>query len=165
MQEAISMTADSEPFFSWTSRRVVVACSLRSRSKMIDPRRDCGDERTDVVLDVRIQLGVRGARLLGFCACETDYVALLVGDVVGARDVPIHVIDEEQLLIVGSRSTLPAEILVGIPADPCAVGASGRPGKILVRQVCMGGPIRDVLALSGVHSVIVDVLAPDVPAA
>jgi hypothetical protein len=52
------------------------------------------------------------------------------------------------VLIEGSHSVLAAEILITTP-----VGAAGR--RVVDSQLCIGGPVRDMLMLSGVFSVIV----------
>ena len=63
--------------------------------------------------------------------------------------MPVRAVDEEVLLTEGSHSLLLAEILITTP-----VGAAG--GRVVDTQLCIGGPVRDMLTLSGVFSVIVE---------
>lgn len=151
------MNTLDEPFFSWTSRRVVVDGAV---CRPAQPGQSSDQGTIEIVLDVAMTVGGHTARLLAFAESGDDYVALLVGAVAGGHDVPIRVVEEELLLITASRSTLPAEILVGIPALSAVVASANAPEKVLASQVCCGGPIRDMLDVAGVHSVIVELLAP-----
>ena len=80
-------------------------------------------------------------------------------DVSRAHDMPVRVVDEEVLLIEGSHtaccwwktvSTAPRTLI--FLTTP--VGATGR--RVVDTQLWIGGPVRDMLMLSGVFSVIVE---------
>jgi hypothetical protein len=58
------------------------------------------------------------------------------------------------LLIEGSRSVLPAEILITTRVGAAGQAVGGR--RVVDTQLCIGGPVRDMLTLSGVFSVIVE---------
>ncbi len=69
----------------------------------------------------------------------------------------MHIVNEEALLIEGIRSAsahtpqlLIGDSTLGISGDPAP-----RQGEVS-RQLCEGGPIRTLLALSGAQSVEVD---------
>lgn len=146
------MNSAGEPFFSWTSRRVVLPRTLT----LINPSTDgCAPGRSRVSIDVLLPLGAHQGRLLAYRAadCETEYVALMVGQIVGSEDIPVRVVDEESLLIEGSRSTLAAEILIGARAVGSGLGVRPLNQHDVDSQLCMGGPIRDMLGLSGAVSV------------
>lgn len=134
-------------FFSWTSRRVTLPHCLRAVAAGTPAR-------SGLTLDRRLVSGTVRGRLLAYHDADddADYVALLIGDVVGSDDVPVRVVDEERLLVEGARSTEPAEILVGTSddRDPDAER------RELDRQLCLGGPVRSMLAHSGARSVTVD---------
>gem|GEM_PF-4523554 len=63
--------------------------------------------------------------------------------------MPVRAVDEEVLLTEGSHSLLLAEILITTP-----VGAAG--GRVVDTQLCIGGPVRDMLMSCGVFSAIVE---------
>ncbi|AWH01350.1 hypothetical protein DCN13_23630 [Rhodococcus ruber] len=113
-----------------------------------------GTQQSGLTLDRRLVSDTVRGRLLAYHDADddADYVALLIGDVAGSDDVPVRIVDEERLLVEGARSTEPAEILVGAPddRDPDAER------RELDRQLCLGGPVRSMLAHSGARSVTVD---------
>ncbi|MDO2381337.1 hypothetical protein QYS60_06425 [Rhodococcus sp. GXMU-t2271] len=133
-------------FFSWTSRRVTLPRCLRAVA--------AGTQQSGLTLDRRLASDTVRGRLLAYHDADddADYVALLIGDVAGSDDVPVRIVDEERLLMEGARSTEPAEILVGTSddRDPDAER------RELDRQLCLGGPVRSMLAHSGARSVTVD---------
>ncbi|MDM7489408.1 hypothetical protein [Rhodococcus indonesiensis] len=133
-------------FFSWTSRRVTLPRCLRAVA--------AGTQQSGLTLDRRLASDTVRGRLLAYHDADddADYVALLIGDVAGSDDVPVRIVDEERLLMEGARSTEPAEILVGTSddRDPDAEW------RELDRQLCLGGPVRSMLAHSGARSVTVD---------
>ncbi|WP_238586287.1 hypothetical protein [Rhodococcus rhodochrous] len=133
-------------FFSWTSRRVTLPRCLRAVA--------AGTQQSGLTLDRRLASDTIRGRLLAYHDADddADYVALLIGDVAGSDDVPVRIVDEERLLMEGARSTEPAEILVGTSddRDPDAER------RELDRQLCLGGPVRSMLAHSGARSVTVD---------
>lgn len=131
------MSTLPEPFFSWTARRIDLAGIRES-------------EFVDLVLDELVPLGASTARLIATRDEDTDvdYVALIVGEVTGEHDVAVRGVDEEAILIEGSRSASSPEILIGLRAAPAAGGCSSR--------ICLDGPIRTMIASVGVRSVVVD---------
>ncbi|MCD2099381.1 hypothetical protein [Rhodococcus rhodochrous] len=133
-------TTSSEPFFSWTSRRIDLSAAADART--VAPE-----------LDESLRCGSRKARLLAIrdSESETDYVALLVGDVSGHSDVTVREVDEERLLVEGSRPSTEPEILLGITPEP---GYSG-PHHV-DREVFVDGPVRSLIIRSGARSVVVD---------
>ncbi|WP_128970200.1 hypothetical protein [Rhodococcus opacus] len=79
----------------------------------------------------------------------------MLGETVGAHDVSVHVVDEEALLIEGSRCAHTPQLLIG----DSTLALTGNPAPRLwevSRQLCEGGPLRALLALSGARSVEVD---------
>ena len=137
------MTARPEPFFSWTARRVE-----------LDELREV--ESVVLVLDEVVPVGAGTARLIATRDEDTDidYLALIVGDVAGGRDIAVRVVDEEALLIEGSRSESSPEILIGLRAAPSICGCSD--ARHVDSQLCLEGPIRTMIASIGVRSVVVD---------
>ncbi|WP_257015208.1 hypothetical protein [Rhodococcus sp. ACS1] len=81
----------------------------------------------------------------------------MLGETVGAHDVPVHIVDEEALIIEGSRSASAhtPQLLIGDPILGISGDPASRQGEVS-RQICEGGPIRTLLALSGAQSVEVD---------
>ncbi|WP_229580622.1 hypothetical protein [Rhodococcus rhodochrous] len=135
-------TTSSEPFFSWTSRRIDLSAAADART--VTPE-----------LDESLRCGSRKARLLAIrdSESETDYVALLVGDVSGHSDVTVREVDEERLLVEASRPSTEPEILLGVATAP----EPGRPGPHHVdREVFVDGPVRSLIIRSGARSVVVD---------
>ncbi|KXF51986.1 hypothetical protein AXA44_47945 [Rhodococcus sp. SC4] len=114
----------------------------------------CGNTRSGLTMDALLVFDTGRGRLLAYHDADddTEYVALLVGDVSGSCDVPVRAVGEERLLVEGGRSTLSAEILVGASDDHDSVAEQHE----LDRQLCLGGPLRSMLAYSGALSVTVD---------
>ncbi|MFC9840789.1 hypothetical protein ACFVKB_44605 [Rhodococcus sp. NPDC127530] len=152
----------TDEFFSWTSRRTVIGSCSRASSAPGLPRAqsDMADHLPQRGLDVRLVVSGRHCRLITFTQGGLDYVVVTVGSVRGRRDVPIRAVDEESLLVDASRSATSAEILIGIPIDPRTVNPVRCRERVLSSQLCQGGPIRQMLNVTGVHSVLVPVLAP-----
>ncbi|MDV6286672.1 hypothetical protein [Rhodococcus jostii] len=147
------MNTAGEPFFSWTARRVTLPRTLVS---VVSAGGDgAGEKYSGITLDVTVPLAARTGRLLACRDAEwdTELVVLMVGDVIGADDVPVRVVDEEAVLIEGQHSTQPAEILVAttIIRDGCGTRRLSR--RDVDHQLCTGGPVRDAIALSGAVSV------------
>ncbi|UZG57440.1 hypothetical protein [Rhodococcus opacus] len=136
------MTARPEPFFSWTARRVEFD-ELRVESVVL-------------VLDEVVPVGAGTARLIATRDEDTDidYLALIVGDVADGRDIAVRGVDEEALLIEGSRSEFTPEILIGLRAAPSICGCST--ARHIDSQLCLDGPVRTMIASVGVRSVVVD---------
>lgn len=135
------MTArPEEPFFSWTARRVEFG---RSESAVL-------------VLDETVPVGTGTARLIATRDDDTDvdYLALIVGDVANRHDVAVRGVDEEALLIEGSRSESSPEILIGLRTAQSICGCSE--ARHVDSQLCLEGPIRTMIASIGVRSVVVD---------
>ncbi|WP_277371656.1 hypothetical protein [Rhodococcus rhodochrous] len=135
-------TTSSEPFFSWTSRRIDLSGAADART--VTPE-----------LDESLRCGSRKARLLAIrdSESETDYVALLVGDVSGHSDVTVREVAEERLLVEASRPSTEPEILLGVASAP----EPGHPGPHHVdREVFVDGPVRSLIIRSGARSVVVD---------
>ncbi|WP_016883600.1 MULTISPECIES: hypothetical protein [unclassified Rhodococcus (in: high G+C Gram-positive bacteria)] len=133
------MTARPEPFFSWTARRV----ELREVESAV------------LVLDEVVPVGTTGtARLIATRVDDVDYLALIVGDVADRYDVAVRVVDEEALLIEGSRSESSPEILIGLRAAQSICGCSD--ARHVDSQLCLDGPISTMIASIGVRSVVVD---------
>ena len=135
------MTARPESFFSWTARRVE-----------LDELREV--ESAVLVLDEVVAVGTGTARLIATRVDDVDYLALIVGDVAHRHDVAVRVVDEEALLIEGSRSESSPEILIGLRAAPSICGCSD--ARHVDSQLCLEGPIRTMIASIGVRSVVVD---------
>ncbi len=160
------MSSADEPYFSWTARQVVM-------TRDIEPAKDARIRESHVpgtppriVLDCRLTVGRRAARLVSFGSDDTEYTALIVGDVSGRTAIPIRAIDEEEgLLIAGTRCRCNAEILVAIPSDASSEWMNSRPHRVLEHQLCSGGPIRDLVRSTGAVSVLVDWEASPTPAA
>ena len=137
------MGEQEEAFFSWTARRVVLA--------PLD-----AEVPDRCVLDVRMMLGDRDARLITRVdpTDDLDYTALFVGRVAGTHDVPIRVVEDETLLLVGSHSSSPAEILV------CAGDVPDLGGHLTASQVDRdlhrGGPVSELVRMSRAASVLLD---------
>ncbi|MGW4331693.1 hypothetical protein ACWEK5_02570 [Rhodococcus koreensis] len=136
------MTALPEPFFSRTARRIDLAGSLDS-------------EFANLVLDETVPLGKNTARLIATHDEHTDvdYLALIVGDVADGRDIAVRCVDEEALLIEGSRSEATPEILVGLRTATGMCQFFGE--KYIGSQLCLDGPVRSMIASVGVRSVVV----------
>ena len=132
------MTARPEPFFSWTARRV----ELREVESAV------------LVLDEVVPMGTGTARLIATRDDDVDYLALIVGDVADGHDIAVRGVDEEALLIEGSRSESSPEILIGLRAAPSICGCSD--ARHVDSQLCLEGPIRTMIASVGVRSVVVD---------
>ncbi|MFV9453359.1 hypothetical protein ACNJ7E_07765 [Rhodococcus sp. NM-2] len=134
------MTARPEPFFSWTARRVELHES----------------ESAVLVLDEVVPVGACTARLIATRDEDTDidYLALIVGDVADGHDIAVRGVDEEALLIEGSRSESSPEILIGLRAAQCICGCSD--ARHVDSQLSLDGPIRTMIASIGVRSVVVD---------
>ncbi|MFD7007644.1 hypothetical protein [Rhodococcus jostii] len=135
------MTARPEPFFSWTARRVEIDELCESESAVL-------------VLDEVVPVGAGTARLIATRVDDVDYLALIVGDVANRHDVAVRVVDEEALLIEGSRSESSPEILIGLRAAQCICGCSD--ARHVDSQLCLDGPVRTMIASIGVRSVVVD---------
>ena len=137
------MTARPEPFFSWTARRVELDGLRESESAVL-------------VLDELVPLGTGTARLVATRDddADVDYLALIVGDVAGGHDIVVRGVDEESLLIEGSRSESTPEILIGVRTTPCICGCSCE--RHIDSQLCVDGPVRTMIAAVGVRSVVVD---------
>ncbi|KAF0963775.1 hypothetical protein [Rhodococcus sp. T7] len=132
------MTARPEPFFSWTARRV----ELREA------------ESTNLVLDEPVPIGTGTARLIAARVDDVDYLALVIGDVADGRDIAVRVVDEEALLIQGSRSESTPEILIGLRTAASMCDCFGK--RHIGSQLCLEGPVRSMIASVGVKSVVVD---------
>ncbi|MDV6247451.1 hypothetical protein [Rhodococcus opacus] len=147
------MNTASEPFFSWTARRVVLPRTLVSVASSGGD--GAGKEHDGITLDVTVPLGARTGRLLAYrdADCGTELVVLMVGDVIGADDVPVRVVDEETVLIEGQHSTESAEILVAATMIRDGWGTRRLSRHNVDHQLCTGGPVRDAIALSGAVSV------------
>ncbi|MBS9372199.1 hypothetical protein GON09_001163 [Rhodococcus sp. B50] len=106
-------------------------------------------------LDESLRCGSREARLLAIrdSESETDYVALLVGDVSGGSDVAVREVDEERLLVEASRPSTEPEILLGV-ASVLEAGCLGP--RHVDREVFVDGPVRSLILRSGARSVVVD---------
>ncbi|MGW5151792.1 hypothetical protein [Rhodococcus koreensis] len=147
------MNSHSEPLFSWDSRRVVLPRTLApiADAASDSQRRD----RTGVTLDVSLTIGQRSGRLLAYHDADWDaeYVVLMIGQILGEEDVPVRVVDEETLLVEGSRCTRLAEILIAASPIGAGLGTQRVDRRIVDTQLCTGGPIRDMLGLSGAVSV------------
>ncbi|MDV7088075.1 hypothetical protein [Rhodococcus opacus] len=137
------MIALPEPFFSWTARRIDLA-GIRER------------EFADLVLDERVPLGRNTARLIATRdeGADIDYLALIVGDVADGHDIAVRGVDEEALLVEGSRTESSPEILIGLRAAQSICGCSD--ARDVDSQLCLDGPIRTMIASIGVKSVVVD---------
>jgi hypothetical protein len=120
-----------------TTRRVTLEARLHSAPvSPVTVNRD----GIGLAFDTTLTVGARRARLITWVDGDGDYAALSVGDVSGAHDVPVRAVDEEVLLIEGSHSVLATETLITTP-----VGAAGR--RVVDSQLCIGGPVRDMLTL------------------
>ncbi|WP_037243452.1 hypothetical protein [Rhodococcus wratislaviensis] len=137
------MTARPEPFFSWTARRIELDRLRESESSVL-------------VLDELVPLGTGTARLIGMRdeGADVDYLALIVGDVANGHDIAVRGVDEEALLIEGSRSESSPEILIGLRAAASVCGCSSE--RHIDSELCLDGPIRTMIASIGVRSVVVD---------
>ncbi|RYE38907.1 MAG: hypothetical protein EOP24_45780 [Hyphomicrobiales bacterium] len=137
------MTARPEPFFSWTARRVELDELRESESAVL-------------VLDEVVPVGAGKARLIATRDEDTDidYLALIVGDVADGHDIAVRGVDEEALLIEGSRTESSPEILIGLRAAQSICGCSD--ARHVDSQLCLDGPIRTMIASIGVRSVVVD---------
>ncbi|MDV6280280.1 hypothetical protein [Rhodococcus jostii] len=137
------MTARPEPFFSWTARRVELDELRESESAVL-------------VLDEVVPVGAGTARLIATRDEDTDidYLALIVGDVADGHDIAVRGVDEEALLIEGSRTASSPEILIGLRAAQSICGCSD--ARHVDSQLCLDGPIRTMIASIGVRSVVVD---------
>lgn len=135
-------TTSSEPFFSWTSRRIDLSAAEDARSMVPE-------------LDESLRCGSRKARLLAIHdeEGETEYVALLVGDVSGRSDVTVREVDEERLLVEASRPSTEPEILLGVASTP---GAGHLDAHHVDREVFVEGPVRSLIIRSGACSVVVE---------
>ncbi|MDH6287875.1 hypothetical protein [Rhodococcus opacus] len=131
------MTARPEPFFSWTARRV----ELRESESAV------------LVLDEVVPVGTGTARLIATRVDDVDYIALIVGDVADGHDIAVRGVDEEALLVEGSRTESSPEILIGLRTAPSICGCDTRH---VDSRLCLDGPIRTMIASIGVRSVIVD---------
>ncbi|GAF50417.1 hypothetical protein RW1_095_00350 [Rhodococcus wratislaviensis NBRC 100605] len=142
LQENV-MTARPEPFFSWTARRIELDRLRESESSVL-------------VLDELVPLGTGTARLIGMRdeGADVDYLALIVGDVANGHDIAVRGVDEEALLIEGSRSESSPEILIGLRAAASVCGCSSE--RHIDSELCLDGPIRTMIASIGVRSVVVD---------
>ncbi|QDQ95228.1 hypothetical protein FND50_33715 [Rhodococcus sp. WB9] len=150
----------NEPYFGSKSRRVVLERGLDDAPV---PQETANRDGLAVTLDVSLTIGTRRARLIAWRDDDDDYVALAVGDVSGAQNVPVRAVEEELLLIEGSRSGLPAEILVAVPHVTAGLAIGGR--GVVDCQVRVGGPIRDMLTMTEVASVVVAWCDTSAPAA
>jgi hypothetical protein len=137
------MYTSGEANFSWTSRRVPLPHEQSARPTDVTDARDDA-EGSGMTLDRELPPEVVHGRLLAYHDDEDqrDYVALLVGKVEDGEDVPVHPVDEERLLLLGARSTEPAEIFVS--ADGNEIGQ-----RELDHQLLHGGPLRHLLAHTG----------------
>ncbi|WP_193788719.1 hypothetical protein [Rhodococcus rhodochrous] len=136
------MTALSEPFFSWTSRRIDLPAVAELGSVTLE-------------LDEPLWCGNHQARLIAMRDPDTEVacLALVVGDVSGRNDVTVREVDEELLLVEGSRSTVEPAILLGISPEG---GKGSRGTDHLDHAVCVDGPVRSMIVWSGARSVIVE---------
>ncbi|MDV7090577.1 hypothetical protein [Rhodococcus opacus] len=100
-------------------------------------------------------IGAESARIVASHdpATGAEQVVLMLGDTVGAQDVPVHVVDEE--VIEGSRYTHTPQLLIGDSTLAVTGNPAARQWEV-GRQLREGGPIRALLALSGAQSVEVD---------
>ncbi|MFD9665810.1 hypothetical protein ACFWAY_29995 [Rhodococcus sp. NPDC059968] len=143
------MNTVEHSFFGWNSRRVVLERPCHATP---EPQGAADAPDLGIGLDVSLTIGARRARLITLVDHDADdYVALVIGDVPGGHDVPVRPVEEEMLLIEGSRSDLPAEILIAVPAATIGRAVSGR--RTMDSQLCMGGPVRDIVLLTGAISV------------
>ncbi|MEU5844381.1 hypothetical protein [Rhodococcus sp. NPDC047139] len=143
------MTTLSEPFFSWTSRRIDLTAAGDSSAVTTE-------------LDESLRCGPRKARLLAVRdpESETQYVALLVGEVSGSDDVTVREVDEERLLVEAGRASDEPEILLAVAPGPAS--GSAVEGDI-EREVFVDGPIRSLIIRSGARSIVVDWYHEDRP--
>ncbi|MBJ8345453.1 hypothetical protein [Antrihabitans sp. YC2-6] len=149
-----TMTRTDERYFSWTARQLMLGSDATLVTDPVHP-----SDTTTIHLDVHMTVGAREARLVTF-AClddeDDEWTALLVGDVSGASEVPVRTVEEERLLLAGARSTIPAEILVAVPPEEADMPSDTSCRRIIHTQLCMGGPIRDVIGAAGAVSVVVN---------
>jgi hypothetical protein len=106
------------------------------------------------ILDQSIRLGDNDARLIAVRDeyTDTSYLALLVGNVTGSAPVTVRAVDEEALLIEGSRTMFP-EILIGVAESPSASDIGRRD---LECRTAVEGSLRSTIDSIGVHSVIAE---------
>lgn len=148
-----------EGFFSWTARRVTLVQPRSAAAASAGPMRTL----RGVVDDIRVLLGSgNSGRLISHRTtdCDMQYLVLVIGKVPGVQDVPIRVVDEEVLLVEGSRSTGAPEILVADPTNGASDSAGRRARAEVNRQLCCGGPLRELVTMSGAVSVDVEWCTP-----
>ncbi|ROZ53031.1 hypothetical protein EEB12_29530 [Rhodococcus sp. WS1] len=102
----------------------------------------------------------RHCRLITFTYDGDDFVVVIIGSVRGRHDVPVRAVDQESLLVDARRTSALAEILIGIPIDPTTVDPVRCRERMLASQLLRGGPIRQMVSVTEVYSVLVPVLAP-----
>lgn len=141
------MTTCTDVFFSWTLQRVMLP---RPSPSVVGAT----DRRSGLSMDHLVQSSNIRGRLLVYhdAADDTDYVALLVGEVLDASDVPMRFVPQESLLLKGNRSFQPVEILVGVDDTY----DSDNQMRILVRQLWDRGPIWSLLRHTGARSITVE---------
>lgn len=147
------MNVPTPGFFSRTARRVMLPRTLHEDHDAPDSALDSG---AGLTIDHALDSASRRSRVVAYRDDDTDCVALVVGDAVGADDVPVHTVPEERLILEAGRSHEPVEIFVGVP-DGSDVRVQQRE---LDRQLCTGGPLRSMLACSGARSIVVDWYPP-----
>ncbi len=139
------------------ARTTTASTSTRTRVAFGEHERTPFRDRPALTLDARVTVGAESARIVASHdpATGAEQVVLMLGDTVGARDVPVHVVDEEVLLIEGSRYTHTPQLLIGDSTLAVTGNPAARQWEV-GRQLREGGPIRALLALSGAQSVEVD---------
>ncbi|MFE5706247.1 hypothetical protein [Rhodococcus koreensis] len=155
--EMIRMATSNSAFFSWTARRVRLT-GPRLMAVADERENVAGSGRSHVTLDMQLSLGADRCRLV---ACtdpsgEIEYLALFVGDVSGAGDVPVRVVAEETILLRNSFRDQSAEIVIADPQGSSTQTDQGLFLRLVDHQMCCGGTIRDLVALSGAMSVTVE---------
>ncbi|MFC0446970.1 hypothetical protein [Rhodococcus jostii] len=110
-----------------------------------------------LTLDIQLTVGADLSRLVA-CrdpATGAEQVVLMLGETFGAHDVPVQIVDEEALLIVGSRCAHTPLLLIGDSSVALTGNLAPRQYEVS-RQLREGGPIRALLALSGAQSLVID---------
>ncbi|WP_258537457.1 MULTISPECIES: hypothetical protein [unclassified Rhodococcus (in: high G+C Gram-positive bacteria)] len=152
----------TDDFFSWTSRRAVIGTAPRAATapETVWAPDDVVDDSPKRGLDVRLVIAGRHCRLITFTYDGDDFVVVIIGSVRGRHDVPVRAVDQESLLVDARRTSALAEILIGIPIDPTTVDPVRCRERMLASQLLRGGPIRQMVSVTEVYSVLVPVLAP-----
>ncbi|MEE2056244.1 hypothetical protein [Rhodococcus artemisiae] len=111
-------------------------------------------DRVPLELDEALTCGGHRARLIATHDPGTDieYVLLLLGEMSGHSEVVVREVDEEALLIEGSRSSPEPQILLGASSQPLHDTGDT---DALARVLRKSGIVRSMIARGGVRSVIV----------